>query len=102
MATIQPAEAKVQADEAQLATDEAALATAEAAVQAGPYYYCLEENHPGAPNFQTSPLSLTRIFQSSEAVPVCPACGRQTNSVPCDGPDIPPAYILDLQERFGR
>jgi pyruvate/2-oxoglutarate dehydrogenase complex dihydrolipoamide acyltransferase (E2) component len=68
----------------------------------GSYYYCLEENHPGAPNFQTTPLSLTRIFQSDKEVPVCPACNKQTNAIPCEGPDIPPASILDLQERFGR
>ena len=67
-----------------------------------PYFYCLEENHPGAPNFQTTPLSLTRIFQSEEEVPVCPACGKQTNSISCAGPDIPPEFILELQDRFGR
>ena len=68
----------------------------------GSYHYCLEENHPGAPSFQTAPLSLVRIFQSDKDVPECPACGRQVNSMPCEGPDIPPESILELQERFGR
>ena len=85
---------------------ESAVAAAEAdtaePAKDAPYYYCTEENHPGAPNFQTTPLSLTRIFQSDKEVPVCPACNKQTNAIPCDGPDIPPASILDLQERFGR
>jgi pyruvate/2-oxoglutarate dehydrogenase complex dihydrolipoamide acyltransferase (E2) component len=81
---------------------ETAIAKAEEAKAKGSYYYCMEDNHPGAPNFQTTPLSLTRIFQSSEEVPVCPACQKQGNAVPCPGPDIPPESILSLQERFGR
>ena len=81
---------------------EAAVSAQEESKGKAPYYYCLEENHPGAPSFQTTPLSLTRIFQSSEEVPVCPACGKQTNAIPAEGADIPPQSILDLQERFGR
>jgi hypothetical protein len=96
---IQADQAKVEADKAQLAKDEAVV-TAE--TPTGSYYYCMEENHPGAPNFQTTPLSLTRIFQSDKEVPECPACQRQVNALPCEGPDIPPAFILELQERFGR
>jgi hypothetical protein len=74
----------------------------EETVSEAPYWYCIEENHPGAPNFQTTSLSLNRIFQSDKTVPECPACGRQVNAMPCEGPDIPPAYILEHQERFGR
>lgn len=89
------------------AAEEAAAKTSRASTKGkakadAPYHYCLEENHPGAPSFQSSPLSLVRIFQSDLDVPVCPACGRQVNSMPCEGADIPPASILELQERFGR
>ena len=68
----------------------------------GRYYYSLEENHPGAPSFQTQPLSVKRIFQWEGDPDACPEFeGRQINAVPCEGPDIPPEFVQDLQARFG-
>lgn len=68
------------------------------------WHYCLEENHPGVPNYQSEPLDVARIFatDTNDGAPVCPSCNREVSAVPCEGPDIPPASIITQSERYGR
>lgn len=67
------------------------------------YYYCLEENHPGSPAFQASPVDSGRIFTSaSQGCPECPSCNRQVSAALCDvvkGEPVPPQLVFDLVAR---
>lgn len=74
-----------------------------AIVREGGWHYCMNETHPGAPSYSNEPLNVTRLFQSDNPeLPICPACGTAGNAIPAAGPDIPPEYIQEQQQRFGR
>lgn len=72
------------------------------------WWYCTEEEHPGAPRYSSQPLFVqpgsvaSRIFgtNSDKGCPKCPACQREVSAVPCGGPMMPPMPVVDYHKRF--
>ena len=61
------------------------------------WWYCLQEDHPGVPTYSQQPLDIRRIFgtETDQGCPTCPTCQKQTSCVPCAGPHLPPASIVE-------
>jgi len=81
----------------------AAAAAPQPEEQAAPqfqfYWYCMEEVHPGAPNYSQDPFSLSRIFgtDSDQGCPTCPACQRQVTAVAAGGPNMVPPSVIEFR-----
>lgn len=66
------------------------------------WWYCLNENHPGADPYSQQPFNVNRIFgtKTDQGCPVCPACKKEVSAVPAPGPRTPPASVVTYAERF--